>query len=453
MIRRLTLMLLLLTVVAVIGISGASASSISNIKFNDSNGNGIWDPTEHVIPNWTIVLTMPDGSKITNTTNNSGFFMFSNLSAGNYTLEEVQQPGWVQTFPIKFYGKTYYNITLSEGEDWSVEGFGNMRIPQAASNISASNISLFNISGFKINGDTGKGIQGWNITLSNDTMQTSTLTDMNGSYQFTGLLNGTYNVTEETRPDFTSAGPTSQNVTVADKDVTDINFTNMPVSQTPTPSPPSTPTPTTGSISGFKINDLNGNGKWDEGENGLSGWNIRLTGIVPETAGINMETTTDDQGFYRFENLPAGQYLIEEKNQNDFVPTSSPVKTITLVQGENSINNNFMNRLVLSPVNIVNQGNIDNQGNIENKDLDDHGNIENKKDTDDHGNINDNTDKGDQGSTKDNKDMDNHENINDNKGGDIKVNNDINDHGSIKDKKDSDYKDKGKDHKNKGNKD
>ncbi len=419
MIRKL---MLLLIVVGVTGISGASASSISGFKFNDSNGNGTWDPIEHGIPNWTIILTTPDGNKITNTTNASGFYIFSNLPAGNYTLEEVLKPGWVRTFPKE----PIIKINLSEGEDMNETGFGNMQVPQVASNISAPNISAFNISGFKINGDTGEGIQGWNITLSNDTMQTSTLTGVDGSYQFIGLLNGTYNVTEETRPNFTPAGSTSQNITVVNKDITDINFTNMPVSptpipsQTPAPSPPSIPTPMTGSISGFKINDLNGNGRWDEGENGLSGWNIRLTGIVPETASINMETTTDDQGFYKFENLPAGQYLIEEKNQNDFVPTSSPVKTITLVQGENSINNNFMNKLVLSPVNIVNQGNI------ENKDLEDHGNIENKKDIDDH------------------------ENINDNKGGNI--NNDINDHENRKDKKDLNHKDKGK-NKNKGNKD
>ncbi|VVB91769.1 SdrD B-like domain protein [uncultured archaeon] len=408
MIRKLTLMLLLLTVVAVIGISGASAatSSISGFKFNDVNGNGTWDPVEPALPNWTIVLTMPDGSKITNTTNASGFYIFSNLPAGNYTLEEVLQPGWVRTFPKE----PIISITLSEGEDMKDTGFGNMKISQAT----------FNISGFKINGDTGNGIQGWNITLSNDTMQTSTLTGTDGSYQFTGLLNGTYNVTEETRSDFTPNGPTSQNVTIADQDITDINFTNTPVSQTPTPSqtpapsPPSTPTLTTGSISGFKINDLNGNGKWDEGENGLSGWTIQLMDI--ETHQVRKETATDDQGFYRFENLPAGKYLIEEKNQEGFVPTSSPVKVITLVQGENSINNNFTNRLVLSLVH------IDNQRNVENKDMDDKGNINDKKD------------KGDQG------------NIKDNKGGNTKDNKDINDHGNIKDEKDLNHKDKGNKH-------
>ncbi len=271
--RKLTIMLLL-TIVAIIGISGASAAtgSISSYKFNDVNGNGTWDPEEPAIPNWTIVLTMPDGSKITNTTDADGLFMFSDLPAGNYTLEEVQQTGWVQTFPIKFYGKTYYNINLSEGEDWNVDGFGNMR-----------------------------------------------------------------------------------------------------VSQTPTPTPPPTPTPTqtlistTGSISGFKINDLNGNGKWDQGEKGLSGWTIQLRGIGAEAHKIRKEITTDDQGFYRFENLPAGRYLIKEKHQKGFVPTSPPVKIVKLVQGENSMNNNFTNRPIHSLVSTDNRKSIK-----DNKDKDDH---------------------------------------------------------------------------------
>src|SRR5659263_411521 len=64
--------------------------------------------------------------------------------------------------------------------------------------------SAVNIAGFKINNATGNGVQGWNITLMNSTMQKSTMTGADGSYKFTNLANGTYNVTEEMKTGWTS---------------------------------------------------------------------------------------------------------------------------------------------------------------------------------------------------------------------------------------------------------
>lgn len=86
----------------------------------------------------------------------------------------------------------------------------------------------------------------------------------------------------------------------------------------------------------------------DEGEKGLKGWEIKLTGIGPETAGIHEETATDDQGFYSFENLPPGRYIVVEKVMGGFVPTVSPVIIVTVENGMNSMNNNFMNRRPVS---------------------------------------------------------------------------------------------------------
>ncbi len=123
-----------------------------------------------------------------------------------------------------------------------------------------------------------------------------------------------------------------------------------------------TPSPTAGSISGFKINDTNGNGMWDLGEIGIENWNIRLIGITGkgnDTKIIRKETSTDATGFYKFDNLPAGRYFVIEKLKKGFVPTGSPVKRIKLVQGESYINNNFTNM----PVN--NQNRINSQRDVD----------------------------------------------------------------------------------------
>ncbi|MGZ3949015.1 MAG: ammonia-forming cytochrome c nitrite reductase subunit c552, partial [Flavisolibacter sp.] len=233
----------------------------------------------------------------------------------------------------------------------------------------------FNISGFKVNDTNGDniwdsgemGIENWNIMLLNATTGTqiaSTPTDASGSYEFTSLAPGIYNVTEEMKAGFTPSGATFRVITIENMDVTDVNFLNHvtvtptstptpTITPTPTPTitptPTPTPTPTAGSISGFMINDLNGNGRRDADEAGLAGWNIRLIGIVPGTAGINMETTTDDRGgFYSFENLPAGMYLLVETLKGGYVPSGSPVLVVNLENGKNSMNNNFTNRPISS---------------------------------------------------------------------------------------------------------
>ncbi len=117
---------------------------------------------------------------------------------------------------------------------------------------------------------------------------------------------------------------------------------------TPTPIPTSTltttptPIPAAGSISGYSINDINGNGKWDTGEKGLQGWTIKLTGTSKEGTYIKKEILTDTAGFYKFQNIPAGRYTISEGLKAGFVPTGSSIYIISLAAGGNSVNNNFM---------------------------------------------------------------------------------------------------------------
>ena len=63
-------------------------------------------------------------------------------------------------------------------------------------------------------------------------------------------------------------------------------------------------------------------------------------------------TTTDDKGFYRFENIPAGYIVMETPLKRGYVPTDAPVKVVKLEDGTNSMNNNFMNRPIRSLFNI-----------------------------------------------------------------------------------------------------
>jgi hypothetical protein len=110
----------------------------------------------------------------------------------------------------------------------------------------------------------------------------------------------------------------------------------------PTPVPTSTPITASGSISGYTINDINGNGKWDTDEKGLQGWTIRLAGTSKEGTHIRKEIFTDATGFYKFQNIPAGRYTVKERFKAGFVSTSSSILMITLATGENSVDNDFI---------------------------------------------------------------------------------------------------------------
>ncbi len=97
---------------------------ITGVKFNDLNGNGAWDPFEPELPGWDIVLT--NGTSVWNTTTDaSGYYYFNALLPGTYTVSEINQPGWTQTFPA---GATH-TVSLGMGDLATNINFGNYSGP------------------------------------------------------------------------------------------------------------------------------------------------------------------------------------------------------------------------------------------------------------------------------------------------------------------------------------
>ncbi|MCK9994727.1 MAG: hypothetical protein KAH56_00435, partial [Candidatus Krumholzibacteria bacterium] len=83
-----------------------------------------------------------------------------------------------------------------------------------------------------------------------------------------------------------------------------------------------------GSIGGMVFNDLDGNGVKDDGESGIAGIGVTLSGAFEDTA------MTDDDGNYLFADLTMGAYTVVCDEVPDFKPTTLPKLQITLATGE-----------------------------------------------------------------------------------------------------------------------
>ena len=107
---------------------------ISGYKFNDLNGNGIWDVTddgndandELGLSEWTIDLYKDTIDNLIDTTStivlSLGYYEFKNLVAGTYFVKEVSQTGWQQTTP---FDPNYYELTILGDEISENNNFGN----------------------------------------------------------------------------------------------------------------------------------------------------------------------------------------------------------------------------------------------------------------------------------------------------------------------------------------
>ncbi len=103
--------------------------------------------------------------------------------------------------------------------------------------------------------------------------------------------------------------------------------------------------PTTGSISGSKYNDLNGNSEVDNGEPKLSNWTIQLK----DDGGNVVASTTTSNGDYSFSNVTPGLYHVCEVQQSGWIATLPPPDacwTVDLASGQDVTAANFLNRQV-----------------------------------------------------------------------------------------------------------
>lgn len=106
--------------------------------------------------------------------------------------------------------------------------------------------------------------------------------------------------------------------------------------------------PFTASISGVVWVDANGNGQLDQGEPGLPGVKITVSGEDLQGQVVRVVTWTDDEGAYRCDNLPGGTYDVTESQPSAFYDGAESLGTAGGTPNGQAEEDRFTN-LVLAP--------------------------------------------------------------------------------------------------------
>ncbi len=309
------------------------AGTIAGTKFNDINSNARQDPGEQPLANWQIYLDLNrngrlDGGEPNTFTNPQGNYAFVNIPADTYLVREVQQPGFRQTTPDPGPINVTSNATIGN------INFGNVFFVG-----SISGIKYNDLNANSIRDATDPPLANWQVYLDIngngrlDGGEPNTITNPQGNYTFGNVSPGRYLVREVQQPGWVQTTPNPGAIDITgNTNAVGVNFgNNFP----------------TGSISGFKFNDLNANGINEPTEPRVANWPIYIDLNNNNARDPNEPSTlTNAQGNFSFINLPQGSYFVREVPQPGFRQTTPNPTPFTVGNGTNATNISFGNVLV-----------------------------------------------------------------------------------------------------------
>jgi len=301
--------------------------NVRGVKFNDLNGNGLQDTGEPPLAGWTVRVDLnADGAvDLTQVTDAAGAFQFVGVGPGDpnkdrtFTVREVLQTGWIQTFP---------------GDDEAypihsglqvVADFGNFRLARWC----GAKFNDMNGNGVRDAEDAGLG--GWSIELEKPSGGIlKATTGANGGYCFGELGPGLHKVREVLLTGWIRTFPAGSGVhqfnTESGKDRNNLDFGNFKKAK----------------LCGVKFEDLDNSGQPDN-NSGLTAWQIQLT----DPTGARTTTSTSTGGGYCFNDLGPGSFTVAEIQQTGWtqtVPAAPGIYTRTLKSGDDLRNLYFGNR-------------------------------------------------------------------------------------------------------------
>jgi serine-aspartate repeat-containing protein C/D/E len=282
----------------------------------------VQDSGEAGLPGVPIKVENATGLVLTGLTAADGFFQVCGLASGeDFRVTSPVPLGFKQTGPgngviaQRLFAKDFAYIIQVCMNNVPNLLFPNAPIPGSIGGVKFQDS---NANGARDPGEPPLAGVTIKLTPSGGGPTQTTVTAADGTFLFTGLAAGTYTLTETPPAGFTQTVPTSAGITVVlsanGSSVSNVfgNFNGI----------------LTGTISGTKFNDLNGNSVRDPGEPGLAGVTINLANcptspcIPPPAAPASIATAvTGADGSFTFSNVAFGSYFVSETVPAGFVRT------------------------------------------------------------------------------------------------------------------------------------
>jgi uncharacterized repeat protein (TIGR01451 family) len=334
----------------------APKGSIGDFVFIDKNGDGKQDAGDTPVVGSKVYLLNAAGTKIDSTvTDASGKYMFGNLDAGTYKVQFTSPAG---------YEPTIANAGTDDKKDSDVGANGishpiTIDVTKSTADTLRNNPQID--AGFKkaygsigdyVWNDTNKDgkqdagelpVAGVKVYLLDaaGTKIDSTTTDATGKYKFDSLTSGTYTVqfvapagTEFTAPNVGATDKDSDAGTNGKTAPITINTSKPagdPARDVTTVDAGIVPKSTLGSIGNFVFEDKNKDGIQDATDTPIKGVVVKL---LDGAGNVLKTTTTDVNGLYKFDSLPAGQYQVQFVKPLGFEATKQDILTNDAVDSD-----------------------------------------------------------------------------------------------------------------------
>jgi fimbrial isopeptide formation D2 family protein/uncharacterized repeat protein (TIGR01451 family) len=303
-----------------------NVDSIAGYVYADTNNDGVFEAGESGLAGVTVTLTGTNinGQVVSLSTNtaSNGSYVFGSLLPGDYILDRTSTPaGYVdgkETAGTPFAGVvnnltnsttiSAINISTCASDNGVNYNFGLIQ-PNSLSGMVFADLNrdgLYDNTDYPITNVvitlTGTNYLGQSIT---NVMNTLT----NGTYDFTGLLPGTYAITE-TQPAGYGQGTNALGSVGGTNSAQDV-FSNITLTQNQNGTNYNYGEVLADSISGYVYADANDDGIFQNTETPLSGVTVTLTGTNINGQVIDLSTNTAVNGYYYFGGLLPGNYVVD----------------------------------------------------------------------------------------------------------------------------------------------